>query len=254
VTINWERTERERTDQVQEKARQDRAAEGQIEDQQIERGKINWESGNRVREGLEQHRSDRDRQQEKNRIDWGEVEQDKAERDRRNRDLDRQREEPTRSERIEAIGGEDRGGRVEQGEESFEGLIDLDEWFNNPLIIDRLSRAREFDIGGYKSLTANGEFGRPNDDLDSDEALQNVKLRNDLGVDRLCKLLEENPAMALKPVRHRAIKNLKIAAVRGLTPQQVLDYHLTQMKDLIPDFALNILRRESEAFINSIYP
>ena len=121
---------------------------------------------------------------------------------------------------------------------SFEGLIDLNEFSNDPEIIDRLSRARQFDIGGYKDLTAKGRYGRLGDLLDSDEALQNAQIRLSKGVDRGATLARENPAMALSKANHGTIKNLTMAGMQGLSPEQILQLHLKQMEGFRARFRL----------------
>jgi hypothetical protein len=79
------------------------------------------------------------------------------------------------------------GGRLVMktvDEASFKGLIDIDEFSNSPAIMNRLSRARQFDIGGYHSLTGKGQYGRLFNMVDSDEALQNLYVRYYRGVER----------------------------------------------------------------------
>jgi hypothetical protein len=134
-------------------------------------------------------------------------------------------------------------------ERSFEGLIDVNKYSKNKTIIDRLSRAREFDIGGYHSLTGKGEFGRAKDLLDSDEALQNAYIRMMKDVERTSAATRNNPAVALSKGHHQQIKNLKTPQMKGMTPQQVLDWHLDQMKSFAPDFVIKELRKEAELFI-----
>ena len=112
-----------------------------------------------------------------------------------------------------------------------------------------IERAGKHDIGGYHDLTGGGKYGQRGDKLDSDEALQNLFIRLKKAVGRTSKETRENPAMALDPKTHRKIKNLKTPGVKGKSARQVLEYHLRQMKDLIPDFALKELRKEAENFI-----
>jgi hypothetical protein len=138
-------------------------------------------------------------------------------------------------------------------ESSFEGVIDRSEYENHPAIVDRLSRARALDIGGYKSLTGKGEYGRVGDGLDSDEALQNAYIREKKGVSRVSEATKDNPAMALTPELHRQIKNLKTADMAGLTPEQVLQHHLQQMKSFVPDFILSALEREGMRYIKGMF-
>ena len=136
---------------------------------------------------------------------------------------------------------------------SFEGLIDPSEFENDPEIIDRLSRAREFDIGGYQSLTGRGEFGRVGDNLDADEALQNAYIRLIKDVERVSEVTRDNPSIALSPELHRLIQNLQTAQMQGLTPNQVLQYHLQQMTGFTPDYVLQILEREAQRYINTTF-
>jgi hypothetical protein len=136
---------------------------------------------------------------------------------------------------------------------SFEGLIDNEEFSQAPEVIDRLSRARQFDIGGYFDLTGRGQFGRPFDNLDSDEALQNAFIRMTQNVSRTSSVTRNNPAMALTPQLHHTISNMTQAQMQGLTPQQVLQAHTNQMRSFVPDFAVNTLEAESQRFIESIF-
>jgi hypothetical protein len=136
---------------------------------------------------------------------------------------------------------------------SFEGVIDPSEFENDPQIIDRLSRARELDIGGYQSLTGRGEFGRVGDNLDSDEALQNAFIRLAKGVERVSDVTRNNPAIALRPELHRLIQNLQTSQMQGLSPNDVLQYHLDQMKGFVPDYVLQILERESQSYIQRTF-
>jgi hypothetical protein len=62
-------------------------------------------------------------------------------------------------------------------------------------------------------------------------------------------LLKDNPAVALPPAEHRTIKNLKSADVATMSPSAVLQYHLDQLKAILPDFVLVMPERESRAFI-----
>lgn len=142
-----------------------------------------------------------------------------------------------------------KAGSSPADETSFKGLIDPKKYSNDPEIIDRLSRAREFDIGGYHSLTGKGEFGRVKDYLDSDEALQNAYIRMMKDVNRSSAATKNNPAIALSKGKHQQIKNLKMPDMENMTPYQVLDWHLKQMKDIAPDFVIKELRKEAEIFI-----
>jgi hypothetical protein len=132
---------------------------------------------------------------------------------------------------------------------SFENLIDLSEYEENPEIVDRLSRARQFDIGGYRSLTGAGEYGRDWDNLDSDEALQNAFVRMVKEVGRSSAVASGNPAIALSPDIHRQVINLTTYQMRGMTPEDVLQFHLQQMVGLVPDYVIRMLERESLAYI-----
>jgi hypothetical protein len=136
---------------------------------------------------------------------------------------------------------------------SFEGVIDPAEFENDPVIVDRLGRAQEFDIGGYRSLTGRGEFGRVGDNLDSDEALQNAFIRMEKGVDRVSEATKDNPAMALSPTLHRLIDNLTTADMQGMNAEQVLEYHLEQMRDFVPEYIVNMLEREAQQFISRTF-
>lgn len=136
---------------------------------------------------------------------------------------------------------------------SFKGVIDPEEFSNAPKIIDRLSRARQFDIGTYKDLTAAGRYGRKFDGLDSDEALQNAYLRLTQGVNRVSPLTNNNPAMALTRGLHSTIQNMKTPQMQALSPNQVLQAHLAQMKEFVPDFALRTLEQEAENFIKGVF-
>lgn len=138
---------------------------------------------------------------------------------------------------------------------SFEDLIDdIDEFDNNPTVIDRLSRAQEFDVGGYRDLTASGRFGRTFDGLDSDEALQNLFLREGLNISRTSSEIRFNPAVALTPEIHRMIRNLKKPDIPGMSAVQVLNHHLTQMRSSgrIPHEVLIVIEREAMRFINDM--
>jgi hypothetical protein len=132
---------------------------------------------------------------------------------------------------------------------SFEGVIDPSEFENDPNVIDRLSRAREFDVGGYQSLTGRGQFGRVGDNLDSDEALQNAFIRAARDVARVSSVTGDNPAMALSPQLHRLIQNLTTSQMQGMSATQVLQFHLQQMQGFVPDYILTILERESLQYI-----
>jgi len=136
-------------------------------------------------------------------------------------------------------------------EQSFAGLIDTEALSNDPAVIDRLSRAREFDIGGYKSLTSAGEYGRVGDGLDSDEALQNLYFRERLGVERHDASISGNPAIALSRRIHSMIRNLRADDLPGMTAMQVLSHHMTEMRRTqeVPDFVMVVLERESIRFI-----
>jgi hypothetical protein len=132
---------------------------------------------------------------------------------------------------------------------SFEGVIDPSEFENHRVIIDRLSRARQFDIGGYRSLTARGAFGRGGDSLASDEALQNAYIRLMKDVERVSDVTRDNPAIALDHELHWQIRNLTTSQMQGLTPNDVLQYHLQQMSGFAPDYVLQILEREVLKYI-----
>jgi hypothetical protein len=136
---------------------------------------------------------------------------------------------------------------------SFQGLIDLEEFENDPQVIDRLGRARQFDLGGYQSLTGRGEFGRVGDNLDSDEALQNAYIRLFRDVGRVSDVTRDNPAIALDPQLHRLIQNLQTPQLQNLTPNQALQYHLQQMTDFTPDYVLRTLERESQLYIDRTF-
>lgn len=139
----------------------------------------------------------------------------------------------------------------ETTEESYE-IDDTNEPVNDDYWKDRLSRAQEFDIAGYKALTAKGELGRPFDNLDSDEALQNLFLRQFFGVSRTSKDIKENPAVALNPEIHRMITNLQKDDIRGLTAEQVLAHHINEMRRIgeIPNDVIIILEREALNYIH----
>lgn len=134
-------------------------------------------------------------------------------------------------------------------EASFAGLVDVDDLANNPNVIDRLSRAREFDIGGYRDMTGRGRYGRVGDGLDSDEALQNAFVRDRRGVSRTDAILTDNPATALTPDLHRRISNLTTADMTNMTARQVLQHHLDEMAAFTPPDVLIVLERESLAYI-----
>ena len=137
---------------------------------------------------------------------------------------------------------------------SFEGVINPSEFENDPNVIDRLSRAREFDVGGYQSLTGRGQFGRVGDNLDSDEALQNAFIRMAKDVARVSPVTRDNPAMALTPQLHRLIQNLTTSQMQGMNANQVLQFHLQQMQGFVPDYILTILERESLQYIARTFP
>ncbi|MGY1762408.1 hypothetical protein ACI79G_16005 [Geodermatophilus sp. SYSU D00779] len=138
---------------------------------------------------------------------------------------------------------------VEEDPASFAGLIDVEEFSADPVIADRLSRAREYDIGGYRSLTARGEYGRTDDGLDSDEILQNLYVRKTRGVTRHDPLLADNPAVALRPEEHRRIRNLKASDLPGRSAEDVVRHHLEQMKDFLPHDVRVVAEREALKFI-----
>jgi len=135
----------------------------------------------------------------------------------------------------------------ETTESAFANLIDNSEFSSHPGIIDRLSRARQFDAGGYKSLTTKGAYGRLGDGLDSDEALQNAFVRYLKGISRHDPLLADNPATALSPELHRQIGNL--TSFEGRSAADVLRLHIDQMRGFTPDYVLVVLERESLKFI-----
>jgi hypothetical protein len=137
-------------------------------------------------------------------------------------------------------------------ETSFKNLLDIDELSNNPTVMDRLSRAREFDIGGYYDLTARGRYGRVGDKLDSDEALQNLFVRDRRGVGRHDELLRENPATALSKALHSSIENLRTHQIQGISAEEMLRHHIDQMKEFTPDYVLTILERESLRYIEKL--
>ncbi|WP_143035717.1 hypothetical protein [Bradyrhizobium sp. Rc2d] len=133
--------------------------------------------------------------------------------------------------------------------ESFAGVINEAEFSSHPAVIDRLSRARQFDVGGYKSLTGKGEYGRPFDHLDSDEALQNAFVRNVRDVNRTDPMLADNPATALSPALHQQIRNLTAVEMEGMSAEQVLRFHIEQMRPFTPDYVLVVLENLSLAYI-----
>jgi hypothetical protein len=134
---------------------------------------------------------------------------------------------------------------------SFAGLIDEAEFSRDPAMVDRLSRARQFDVGGYKSLTGKGEYGRPFDHLDSDEALQNAFVRNARNINRTDPALADNPATALSPALHHQIRNLTVVEMEGVSAEQVLRSHIEQMRPFTPDYVLVVLERLSLAYIRT---
>ncbi|MET1133700.1 MAG: hypothetical protein ABWX60_09785, partial [Aeromicrobium sp.] len=153
-----------------------------------------------------------------------------------------------------ASAGDTQEGSAEKAsdETSFEELNEfLVELSKDPQVVDRLSRAREFDIGGYHSLTGRGEYGRPHDLLDSDELIQNVYWRERLGVERESKEIKENPAIALSPALHQRIENLQKPDVTKMSGQEMLEWHLSQMESFTPHAVLVILRREGEKYLAS---
>lgn len=139
-------------------------------------------------------------------------------------------------------------------ETSFAGLIDLDEFNNSPVIADRLSRAREFDIAGYHDLTARGSYGRLFDHLDSDEALQNLFVRYHKGVERKSAILRDNPAVALTRPLHSRIRNLKTPDIQGKSAEAVLQHHLNEMRAFAPPEVIVILEREALRYIRQHFP
>jgi hypothetical protein len=153
--------------------------------------------------------------------------------------------------------GEQLADTLGSDEPSFAGVINPSEFENEPAIIDRLTRARQFDIGGYDQLKALGpgaasdRVGRLGDNLDVDEALQNAYLRLVKDVGRVSDVSKNNPSIALSPQLHRLIQNLQTGQMQGLTPNQVLQFHLQQMRNLgiAPDYVIQTLERESQQFI-----
>lgn len=77
--------------------------------------------------------------------------------------------------------------------------------------------------------------------MDSDEALQNAYIRLIEDVDRVSEVTRDNPEIALRPELHQVIQNLRGPQLQGLTPNEVLQYHLQQMEDFAPDYILEIL-------------
>ena len=143
-------------------------------------------------------------------------------------------------------------GKPPTEEQSFAGLIDNEAFDADPIVVERLSAAREFDIGGYKSLTSEGEYGRVGDKLDSHEVLQNAYVRSRKGVGRYDRILEDNPAIALGDKSHKIIRNLRSAQFGRMTAEQVLDWHINQLKQIAPDFVWMTLKRESDYYIMRI--
>lgn len=123
---------------------------------------------------------------------------------------------------------------------------------DSPEFVDRLKHAKEGDIAGYFDLTGRGRYGRTGDRLDSDEALQNVKLREEFGVSRTDSLIKDNPAMALSPSKHRKIRNLKAKDVANMSASQVLEHHLKQMHGLVPEFAIKELEKLGRQYIKNM--
>jgi hypothetical protein len=177
---------------------------------------------------------------------------------------------PTVQQEVGAFANEIEGALPQLGEDiaqaiptgpSFAGVIDPDEFSDAPAFVDRLGRARPSDIGGYDQLKAWGpgsasqRVGRVGDLLDSDEALQNAYIRLIKDVERVSETTKDNPAIALSPQLHRLIQNLQTAQMQGLTPNQVLQFHLQQMRDLgiAPDYVLRTLERESEEYIRRTF-
>jgi hypothetical protein len=139
-------------------------------------------------------------------------------------------------------------------EDSFKGIIDNEAFSKDQAIIDRLDEARQFDIGGYDMLKGRdlkhpNRVGRVGDHYDSDEALQNLVGRERLGVGRDSNVLYDNPAIALNPQLHHLIKNMTSVDIKGLSAQDILRYHLDQMRSFTPHHVLIILERESLQFI-----
>jgi RHS repeat-associated protein len=134
-------------------------------------------------------------------------------------------------------------------DEAFANLIDNNAFSADAAVVDRLSRARQFDIGGYKSLTSKGAYGRVGDNLDSDEALQNAFVRDRRNVSRYDKLLEDNPAIALDPSLHRQVSNLTTPQLQSVSASQALDRHIDQLKPFTPDYVWRTLERESRQYI-----
>jgi hypothetical protein len=89
--------------------------------------------------------------------------------------------------------------------------------------------------------------------LDSDEVLQNAYIRLIKNVDRASEVTRNNPAIALSPELHGLIQNLKAPELLGLTPDEVLQYHLQQMRDFTPDYILHILDREAQLYIQRTF-
>lgn len=140
-------------------------------------------------------------------------------------------------------------------ETSFKGLIDNHALGNDRWWIDRLDKAREFDIGGYSQLQARSSrnplaVGRKGDVLDSDEVVQNLFWRKLYGVKRKSALMKDNPAMALTKKTHK-FKDLDSNSIRGLNAEQVLAHHIDEMKQSgkIPDYAIVIIDREARKYL-----
>jgi hypothetical protein len=79
--------------------------------------------------------------------------------------------------------------------------------------------------------------------------LQNLVGRERLGVGRDSNVLYDNPAIALNPQLHHLIKNMTSVDIKGLSAQDILRYHLDQMRSFTPHHVLIILERESLQFI-----
>ena len=135
--------------------------------------------------------------------------------------------------------------------EAERGSIETD-----PRFIDRTSRAEEFDMAGYKKLTAEGKgsLGKVGDGLDSDEVIQNLFFRELHGVERSSDLIKDNPAIALTPRIHKMIKNLKKPQIKGMSAREVLRHHMDEMRKTgeIPPEVLVIIERNALAYIQNL--
>jgi hypothetical protein len=69
------------------------------------------------------------------------------------------------------------------------------------------------------------------------------------GVERTSEVTKDNPAIALRPQLHRQIRNLRAPQLEGLSPNEVLQRHLDQMKGFTPDYVLRTLEAESQGYI-----